>query len=77
MNKQEMLHTTKQQRIEEVALYQLNIDNYRLALTEVNKRNDPDLESFKAQLEELLRTSIVEQKKSQIMLDVIQSQIEE
>lgn len=76
MNKQETLKINYEARVEEVLGYQINIDNFRLALEEVDRRNDPDLEPFKSQLQDLLASSILEQKKAQIMLDVIASQLE-
>jgi hypothetical protein len=76
MTKQETLKVSHQARVEEVLNYQINIDNFRLALQEVERRNDPDLEAFREQLEGLLASSILEQKKAQIMLDVIASQLE-
>lgn len=76
MTKQETLKVNHQARVDEVLNYQINIDNFRLALEEVERRSDPDLEGFKAQLQELLASSILEQKKAQIMLDVIASQLE-
>ena len=71
MSKKEALQQLKEARVEEVAYYQLNIDNYRLALNLLNERQDPDLVDFEAQLKELLRTSLIEQKKAQTMLDVV------
>lgn len=76
MNKQEIIKTNHQARIAEVMEYQINIDNYRLALEEVERRNDPDLVGFKKQLQDLLASSILEQKKAQIMLDVLAAQLE-
>lgn len=68
---QETLQQALEARIDEVAHYQLNIDNYETALKLLDERNDPDLADFKVQLSELLRTSIIEQKKAQVMLDAI------
>jgi len=75
MDKKEILTNSLTHRQEEVANYQLNIDNYILAL-ELAKQDD-DLVPFVEQLEELLRTSIYEQKKAKIMLQVIEKQLEE
>jgi hypothetical protein len=75
MDKKEILTNSLTHRQEEVANYQLNIDNYILAL-ELAKQDD-DLAPFVEQLEELLRTSIFEQKKAKIMLQVIEKQLEE
>jgi hypothetical protein len=75
MDKKETLTNLLTHRQEEVANYQFNIDNYILAL-ELAKQDD-DLVPFVEQLEELLRTSIFEQKKAKIMLQVIEKQLEE
>lgn len=77
MTTQNILVDSKKARIEEVEYYQVNINNYKMAIEIIDNKNDPDLIDFKAQLEELLRTSLIEQKKAQIMLDVISAQIKE
>jgi hypothetical protein len=70
----EILTAALDARIKEVTEYQVNIDNFRLALVHIG--DDPELQDFKAQIEGLLASSIFEQKKARIMLDVIQSQLE-
>ena len=70
----EILTAALDARIKEVTEYQVNIDNFRLALVRIG--DDPELQEFKAQIEGLLASSIFEQKKARIMLDVIQSQLE-
>ena len=70
----EILTTALDARIKEVTEYQVNIDNFRLAIARVGV--EPELQDFKAQLEGLLASSILEQKKAQIMLDVIRAQLE-
>lgn len=70
----EILTAALDARIKEVTEYQVNIDNFRFAIARVG--DDPDLQDFKTQLEGLLASSILEQKKAQIMLDVIQAQLE-
>ena len=65
-------------RTAEVAEYQLNIDNYRMALDLISKMSDEDqvwLEPFVVQLNDLLSSSLFEQKKAQIMLDVVLIQL--
>jgi transcriptional regulator CtsR len=37
---------------------------------------EPDLQGFKAQIQGLLASSILEQRKAQIMLEVIREQVE-
>jgi hypothetical protein len=70
----EILKSALDARIKEVTEYQVNIDNFRLAIDRIG--DDPEMQEFKAQLQELKSSSILEQRKAQIMLDVIQSQVE-
>lgn len=70
----EILTSALDARIREVTEYQVNIDNFSLAIERIG--NDPELQEFKVQIEGLLSSSILEQKKAQIMLDVIKSQLE-
>lgn len=72
--KQEVLKEALKAREEEVMHYQINIDNYRLAIEK--SANDPDLAEFVTRLQELLTSSVLEQKKAKIMLEVISEQIE-
>lgn len=61
-------------RIREVTEYQVNIDNYKLAIKTIG--DDVELQQFKNQIQQLLESCIIEQRKAQIMLDVVQSQLE-
>lgn len=72
--KKEMLKSALEARQKEVTEYQVNIDNFRLAIAKIG--DDSELAPFKAQLEDLLKSSRFEQRKAQIMLEVIQSQLE-
>lgn len=65
-------------RESEVLMHQINIDNYRLALEEIeaNYADDPHLADFATRLKDLLESSIVEQRKETIMRDVIAKQLE-
>lgn len=72
--KQETLKEALKAREEEVMHYQINIDNYRLAMEK--SVDDPDLADFVSQLQGLLTSSVLEQKKAKIMLEVIREQIE-
>ena len=72
--KKEMLTTSLEGRKKEVTEYQVNIDNFRLAIEKIG--DDAELADFKANLQNLLKSSILEQRKAQIMLEVIQSQLE-
>lgn len=71
--RQEMLETALKGRIREVTEYQVNISNYKLAIARIG--DDSDMQEFKALLEELLRSSIVECRKAQLMHDVIAEQV--
>jgi hypothetical protein len=75
MNKKEILTDALTHRQDEVLTYQINIDNYTIAIGLA--KNDPDLALFVQHLQELLQTSILEQKKASIMLRVIEKQLEE
>lgn len=70
----EILNSALDARIKEVTEYQVNIDNFRLAIERIG--DDPELQQFKEQITGLLQSSVLEQKKAQIMLEVIQSQLE-
>ena len=72
--KQEILADALKAREEEVLNYQINIDNYIRAIEKA--KDDPELNEFAARLQELLTSSRLEQKKAQIILEVIQDQIE-
>lgn len=77
--REEILAASLDARIQEVMHYQINIDNYVIAIEQIN--NLPadervDLESFAKQLRELLATEKLEQKKAKIMLAVIKQQLE-
>lgn len=73
MTKKEVITQSIDQRTSEIFDYQVNIDNYRLAIDLAS--NDPDLKGFVDQLNHLLETSIIEQKKSKIMLQVAEIQL--
>ena len=72
--KKEMLTAALDGRIKEVIEYQVNIDNFKLAIELIGDRED--LQDFKSQIESLLSSNIHELSKSQIMLEVVQSQME-
>jgi hypothetical protein len=77
MNKTEVLQEAKKHRQQSVEHYQINIDNYTLAIAEIetNHADDASLAAFKQQLESLLVSEIAEQKKEMIMLTVINKQL--
>lgn len=75
----EILKSSLDARIQEVMHYQINIDNYRIALEEISKMSDDDramLSGFSDQLRTLMTSEKLEQKKAQIMLTVLKQQVE-
>ena len=72
--RKEILTAALEARVKEVTEYQVNIDNYRLAIEKIG--DDEELRPFKQQIQALLTSSLLEQRKAQIMLDVIRSQTE-
>jgi hypothetical protein len=77
--KEDILTASLDARIQEVMHYQINIDNYTLALEEIAALPEQDREELKLfadQLRGLLASEILEQKKAKIMLAVIKKQVE-
>jgi hypothetical protein len=76
--REEILKSSLDARIQEVMHYQINIDNYTLALEEISKL-PPDerheLSAFTEQLHTLFASEKIEQKKAKIMLAVIKQQV--
>ena len=77
MNKREILAQALQQRIDEVMGYQINIDNYQLAIARIDEMQDLELSDFKQRLTDLLASEKLEQKKAKVMLYVIEHQLKE
>lgn len=75
MDRQAILSQALTAREEEVLQYQINIDNFRLAIEKA--KNDPALVDFVVNLKSLLDSSVLEQKKAKIMLEVVKEQLEE
>jgi hypothetical protein len=76
--REEILKASLDARIQEVMHYQINIDNYRIALEEISKMSDDDramLSGFADQLRTLLSSEKLEQKKAQIMQTVLKQQV--
>lgn len=76
--REEILKLTLKGREQEIMHYQLNIDNYTLALEELGSLpadERSELAGFTEQLNSLLLSEKLEQKKSKIMLKVIQRQL--
>jgi cytochrome c551/c552 len=78
MNKAEILAAALAHREAEVFQHQINIDNYTLAIAEIDAKyaGDAAMQEFRARLADLLASSIVEQRKEIIMRDVIAKQLE-
>jgi hypothetical protein len=79
LTREEILATTLKGREQEIMHYQLNIDNYTLALEEIGAmpaNEAAELAGFADQITNLLASEKLEQKKSKIMLRVIQRQLE-
>lgn len=83
MNIQETLQANLIQRQDEMAMYDININNFTLALELIDntKWDDAQLASamqeYKVQLQELRRQNIVEREKTRIIHDVIAAQLKE
>jgi len=76
--REEILKASLDARIQEVMHYQINIDNYRIALEEISKMSDDDramLSGFSDRLRTLMASETLEQKKAQVMLTVLQKQM--
>jgi transcriptional regulator of acetoin/glycerol metabolism len=76
--RKEILKLSLDARIQEVMHYQINIDNYRIALEEISKMSDDErvmLADFSDQLRTLMASEKLEQKKAQVMLTVLQKQV--
>jgi hypothetical protein len=77
--REEILRINFEAREQEVMHYQINIDNYTLALTNIaampiDERSE--LLGFAEQLTGLLVSEKMEQKKAKVMLDVLRQQLE-
>lgn len=68
-----ILKTAYEHRQREFAMHQINIDNYRNALDiiRMDHSDDPDMQKFAEQLETLLASSLVEQRKEKILMQAI------
>ncbi len=82
MNRTEILQQDLQRRIQEEFEYQINIDNYRLAIAKIEAEHsgwsgmDRAMRRFsKKTLQAMLDQSLIEQRKTIIMKEVIQEQL--
>ena len=78
VTREEILKTALEARLQETMHYQINIDNYTIALEEISALSPDEraeLSGFADQLRDLLASEKIEQKKAKIMLSVIQKQL--
>jgi len=78
--REEILRINLDARVQEVMHYQINIDNYTLALENIASMNTDEraeLSGFADQLRGLLASEKLEQKKAKVMLAVLQQQLED
>ena len=76
--REEILAASLDARVQEIMHYQINIDNYTLALAEIENLPEQDrdeLRVFADQIQSLLISEILEQKKANIMLTVVKKQL--
>ena len=79
MNIKDTLAQSMTGRTDEVQLYQLNIDNYRLAIEHIDGMSADDkveLAEFRSELEQRLTAELHQQKRAKVMMAVIQKQLE-
>jgi hypothetical protein len=77
--REEILASALEAREQEIMHYQINIDNYTLALDEISQLSvdeRAELSAFADQLRTLLASEKLEQKKSKIMYSVIKKQVD-
>jgi hypothetical protein len=77
--REEILQMSLEARVQEIMHYQINIDNYTIALNEIAKlppQEQAELSEFSGQLRGLLASEKLEQKKAKIMLEVVRQQVE-
>lgn len=83
MNTAEILTANLDARNDEILGYQINIDNYRLAVAKIALEHTGDtvldlaMQEFAQQLEESMQQNIIEQRKAIIIRDVIADQLAE
>jgi len=79
MNKLEILTVALESRNEEIATYQINIDNYTRAIDKIDieHSDNPAMIEFRDHLVDMLASSKTEQLKAIIIRDVIADQLTE
>jgi len=76
--REDILKAALDGREQEIMHYQINIDNYTIALEEIDSlppQERAEMSAFANQLAELLASEKLEQKKAKIMLAVIKKQL--
>jgi hypothetical protein len=76
-NKIQILTNALSMREEEIFNYQIDIENFKRAIkkTEIEYKDNPEIQEFKAHLENLLKENCLQQTKSRIIRDVIKEQL--
>ena len=83
MNKKEILKSAVNQRLQDELMYHINIDNYRLAIEKIDREHNTNsnfdlaIQEYKNHIQELLNSSLIELRKTEIMREVIQDQLKE
>lgn len=79
MNRADILRDALTARIAEVEGYQINIDNYRLAIEHIDAMDEADraeMAGFRDELTQRLAAEMHQQKRAAVMLAVIRQQVE-
>lgn len=73
-----ILTAAAEHRRREIMNYQINIDNFRAAIDLIDERytNNDHMQVFREQLQGLLESSLIEQTKEAIMLEVVENQLQ-
>ncbi len=83
MTKLEILQSALQARIQEQLHYQVDIDNWRLAIEKIHREHagdspmDTALSDYAKHLQALHDSAVIEQRKTTILKEVIAAQLEE
>jgi hypothetical protein len=77
MNKQSILTAALEGRDQELLTYQINIDNYTLAIAKIQAEHpdNTDLAAFQAELQDRLAEELRQQLRCRIIRDVIADQL--
>jgi len=74
-----ILQAERISRIRNVLMYQINLDNYKLSIDEIEKNyiSNDKLQDFYKYLHSLVESTTLEQTKEKIVLKVIEDQLKE